>query len=80
MLLIQKCIRLTVQFEDQGYLIAARKLININTALVKFIVGTDQPIGLVANPHFIAFVKEINNQYKLPCTRRLRDALILEMV
>ena len=59
--------------------LTTKKLMSLNDALVKFLVCINQPISLVASQHFLAFVKALNSQYKLPCSLKVRENLIPDL-
>ena len=49
-------------------------------ALINFIVKTEQPISIVESSDFKAFIKTLNNSYKLPSRKTVKHDLVPELV
>ena len=52
----------------------------IYDALIRFVVGTNQPISIVDNPHFRNLTKILNSAYTNPCRQTLAYTLIPDKV
>lgn len=62
-------------FAEKKFPLPRAKSVKIDEALLRFIVKTLVPISLVDKPAFRAFVKELNDQYDLPCAKTVTTRL-----
>ncbi|CAG8500503.1 6046_t:CDS:2, partial [Scutellospora calospora] len=54
---------------------STKKQKELNQYLVKFIVGTVQPLQLVEASDFINFCYQLDSRYQIPCRKTLKDEI-----
>ena len=47
----------------------------LNQEIVKFIVGTRQPLSIVENADFRTFCAALNSQFSVPCINTIKDLI-----
>lgn len=58
----------------------SKKVNKINEKVVRFIVGTNQPLSMTQNPLFVDMVCELRAHYKLPGQKKMETRLFPQMV
>lgn len=66
--------------DDENNSLNVKKKERINRCLIDFIACSNQPLSLVEHPEFKAFVKELNNGYKLPSRNTFTTRLLPDRV